>query len=113
MISIALAEGSTQSQLERGQMTLTLDRVFNGCNGIALWAEWHMDKVASRKNTISTGPISPIDEVSQNHAIPLKWNVNWRQGVHLFRKPLDATNKSISWTVKYNQQLKRYYFQFD
>ncbi|XP_062550761.1 protein arginine N-methyltransferase 7 [Armigeres subalbatus] len=113
MISIALAEGSTQSQLERGQMTLTLDRVFNGCNGIALWAEWHMDKVASRKNTISTGPISPIDEVSQNHAIPLKWNVNWRQGVHLFRKPLDATKKSISWTVKYNQQLKRYYFQFD
>ncbi|XP_001662010.2 protein arginine N-methyltransferase 7 isoform X1 [Aedes aegypti] len=112
MITINVAEGS-QNQLEQGKITLTRHHEIKECNGIALWAEWHMGKNVSPKNTISTGPLSVIDEASELPVRPLQWNSNWRQGVHLLRKPLEESKMFLSWTVKYNAQLKSCYFKFD
>nr|XP_019541694.2 LOW QUALITY PROTEIN: protein arginine N-methyltransferase 7 [Aedes albopictus] len=110
LITINVTEGGSQNQLEQGQITLTRNHVIEECNGVALWAEWHMAKNASPKNTISTGPLSAIDEIAN---IPVRWNTNWRQGVHLLRKPLDKTATSLNWTAKYNAQLKMCFFRFD
>ncbi|XP_065074013.1 protein arginine N-methyltransferase 7 [Ochlerotatus camptorhynchus] len=112
MITINLADGSLQSELAQGEMVLSLDHVIKECNGIALWADWHMDGSGRPKSIISTGPVVPIDEVpSADLASPVRWNVNWRQGVHLLRKQGTA-KKTISWRVKFNGQLKSCYFQF-
>lgn len=112
MITINLGEGSLQSELAQGEMVLSLDHAIKECNGIALWADWHMDGSDRPKSIISTGPLFPIEEVpSAGLGSPLRWNVNWRQGVHLLRKQFIA-KKTISWRVKFNGQLKSCYFQF-
>ncbi|XP_058123830.1 protein arginine N-methyltransferase 7 [Anopheles ziemanni] len=79
------------------------------CNGIAIWIEWHLDGSLGPKTTISSGPVVPVEEASDE---PVRWNMNWRQGVHLVRS---FPNRAaiIPWTVKFNPTLNNVYFQFD
>uniref|UniRef100_A0A182JFC4 Protein arginine N-methyltransferase n=1 Tax=Anopheles atroparvus TaxID=41427 RepID=A0A182JFC4_ANOAO len=93
-------------KLERGEMSLSEP---SRLNGIAIWIEWHLDGSLSPKTTISSGPLVPVEEASDE---PVRWNVNWRQGVHLVRS-FPNRKAVIPWTVKFNPTSSNVYFQFD
>lgn len=105
LLSLPLSQDLPETQLWQGEFQLTQNP--EKCNGIAVWADWHMDGSGSPKTTISTGPLESIAEGEQ----PIRWNANWRQGVHLVKKaPRDGV---VKWSVKFNGQLRACYFQFE
>ncbi|XP_035916819.1 protein arginine N-methyltransferase 7 [Anopheles stephensi] len=106
LMELDLVADFEQSKLQRGEMRVSEpDRL----NGIAIWIDWHLDGSHSPKTTISSGPLVPVEEASDE---PIRWNANWRQGVHLLRKLPNRKGK-IPWTVKFNPVLNNVYFQFD
>uniref|UniRef100_A0A182N9B0 Protein arginine N-methyltransferase n=1 Tax=Anopheles dirus TaxID=7168 RepID=A0A182N9B0_9DIPT len=106
LMEIDFVDGFEQTKLERGELSVAeADRL----NGIAVWIEWHLDGSHSPKTTISSGPLVPVEEASDE---PVRWNMNWRQGVHLLRKQPNR-KATIPWTVKFNPTLSNVYFQFD
>ena len=45
------------------------------CNGVAMWMDFHVNN----KNCTSTGPTEPLSPGK-----PIQWDINSRQGIHLF-----------------------------
>uniref|UniRef100_A0A2M4AJJ2 Protein arginine N-methyltransferase n=1 Tax=Anopheles triannulatus TaxID=58253 RepID=A0A2M4AJJ2_9DIPT len=106
LMEINFASDFDESKVEQGEMRL---RDPERLNGIAIWVEWHLDGSHSPKTTISSGPLVPVEESSQE---PIRWNANWRQGVHLVRS-YPNRKTTIPWTVKFNPTLSNVYFHFD
>ncbi|XP_058835290.1 protein arginine N-methyltransferase 7 [Topomyia yanbarensis] len=111
LIHVSLAEKFESSNLCQGTMDITLDDVLTECNGVALWADWHMDKTDRPKTIISTGPLTPLGEQLAERTDAIKWNANWRQGVHLLKKSI--LGKTISWSVQFHRQLEKCIFSFE
>ncbi|XP_053674628.1 protein arginine N-methyltransferase 7 [Anopheles nili] len=106
LMDIDIVKEFGQTKLEKGEIFLDKPERLNG---IAIWIEWHLDESHSPKTTISCGPQIPVEEASRE---PVRWNVNFRQGVHLLRK--HPNHKAvIPWAVKFNPMLGNVYFQFD
>ncbi|XP_058066813.1 protein arginine N-methyltransferase 7 [Anopheles bellator] len=95
-----------ETKKERGELVIADPERLNG---IAIWIEWHLDGSHSPKTTISSGPLVPVEESSEE---PVRWNANWRQGVHLVRR-YPNRKATIPWTVKFNPVLNNVYFHFD
>ncbi|XP_055531109.1 protein arginine N-methyltransferase 7 [Wyeomyia smithii] len=108
LASVNIAENMLKSSVAKGVMKLCKEGVVKNCNGIALWVDWHLDAKQTPKTTISTGPLVPIDIDTVS---PVVWNTNWRQGVHLLKQAI--VDKSVSWSVKCNVQLNKFYFHFE
>ncbi|XP_058461173.1 protein arginine N-methyltransferase 7-like [Malaya genurostris] len=112
LLHVNLSEEIFESCMSDGTIEITLDNVVSECNGIALWADWHMDKTEKSSTIITTGPLTPLlNEQLTERPTPVEWNTNWRQGVHLFKNPV--RRKSISWNVKFNCHLKKCFFHFE
>ncbi|EAA04124.4 AGAP006938-PA [Anopheles gambiae str. PEST] len=106
LIEINFVKDFEQSKLERGELFVSEPERLNG---IAIWIDWHLDGSHSPKTTISSGPLVPVEESSDE---PTRWNTNWRQGVHLLRKTPNRKG-TIPWSVKFNPVLSNVYFRFD
>uniref|UniRef100_A0A182RJK8 Protein arginine N-methyltransferase n=1 Tax=Anopheles funestus TaxID=62324 RepID=A0A182RJK8_ANOFN len=106
LMEIDFVSDFEQSKIVHGEMCVSEPERLNG---IAIWIDWHLDGSHSPKTTISSGPLVPVEEASDE---PIRWNANWRQGVHLLRKQPNR-KELIPWTVKLNPVLNNVYFQFD
>uniref|UniRef100_A0A182PIJ4 Protein arginine N-methyltransferase n=1 Tax=Anopheles epiroticus TaxID=199890 RepID=A0A182PIJ4_9DIPT len=106
LMEIDFAADFEQSKIERGELYIAEPERLNG---IAIWIDWHLDGSYSSKTTISSGPLVPVEESSDE---PTRWNANWRQGVHLLRKHPNR-KETIPWTVKFCPVLNNVYFRFD
>ncbi|XP_055624946.1 protein arginine N-methyltransferase 7 [Toxorhynchites rutilus septentrionalis] len=111
MLTINFEDGFAEPKISHGMFNITMQALSSECNGIALWADWHLDGSLGPKTTISSGPLMRIDDGPTEHPVPISWNSNWRQGVHLTTKM--NKRQSISWSVQFNAQLDDCYFQFN
>ena len=77
------------------------------CNGVALWMNYTINK----QTTITGGPIEPIKSGEY-----IKWDMDSRQGVHLFKEQHDVgasiSNKKFKYKIQFLPQSCQIDFKF-
>lgn len=74
------------------------------CNGVAIWMDYFLDK----KTIVTTG-LTATPQPDQN----LQWEVNHRQGVHLFRTPVHISEVGTGARLKYRVRFRPSSGEFD
>ena len=74
------------------------------CSGVAIWMDYFLDK----KTVVTTGLAAP-PQPDQN----LQWEVNHRQGVHLFRTPVNIAEVGKGARLKYRVRFTPSSGEFD